>query len=398
MSFSTNHSKIAQTGDTMFQGYLEPEMAQDYFAEAEQTSIIQRVARKIPMGATGVKIPHWTGDVSAGWVGEGEMKPITKGDMTMQQVEPHKIATIFVESAEVVRANPGNYLGQMRTKVATAIASAFDEAALHGTDTPFSKFLDQSTKVQALGPNAYDSLAIHGLNKLAKPAVGAKHKWQATLLDESVESILNGSKDNNGRPLFIESTYEAVATPYREGRVVGRPTLLSDHVRKEGSNVVGYQGDFSQILWGQVGGLSYSATNQATLNLGTFESPSFVSLWQHNLVAVLVEAEYGLLINDVNAFVKLLEVAEPVSYSVSLGGASAGTFTLTFNGKTTTAIAYNATAGTVKSALVALDDDLDADDFTVTGSAGSYTVAAPGTLTGTFSGLTGATSPAVTQV
>ncbi|QGH78713.1 major capsid protein [Mycobacterium phage Miko] len=309
--FPVNNAKIAQTGDSMFSGYLQPEQAQDYFALAEKTSIVQRVATKIPMGSTGVKIPHWTGNVSAQWIGEGDMKPITKGDLSSQTVAPHKIATIFVASAETVRANPANYLGTMRTKVATAIALAFDNAALHGTNTPFGTYIDQTTKVVSLADpggagvsdlNAYDALGINGLGLL----LGAGKKWTGTLLDDTAEVILNGAKDKNGRPLFVESTYDQVVAPYREGRILGRPTILSDHVAN--GTTVGYMGDWSQIVWGQVGGLSFDVTDQATLNLGTFATPNFVSLWQHNLVAVRVEAEFGLLVNDKDAFVKLTNV------------------------------------------------------------------------------------------
>ena len=393
MSFSTNHSQISQTGDSMFSGYLDPEQAQDYFAEAEKTSIVQRVATKIPMGPTGVKIPHWSGDVSAAWVGEGEMKPITKGDMTSQSIAPAKIATIFVASAETVRANPANYLGTMRTKVATAIAMAFDEAALHGTDTPFGAYLDQSTKVQHLGSNAYNSLGVDGLNLL----VADGKKWKATLLDDTAEPILNGSLDLNGRPLFVESTYDSLTTPFREGRILGRQTILSDHVAQ--GALVGYAGDFSQILWGQVGGLSYDVTDQATLNLGTFAVPNFVSLWQHNLVAVRVETEYGLLVNDPDAFVKL--ITGPLTYTVTVTGSpTGGTYTLTVNGVATGTIAYNASAATVKSAIVAVDDGLSTDDVTVTGSnGGPYTVTVPASLAlGSAAGLTGGADPSVTVV
>lgn len=309
--FAVNNSKIAQTGDSIFAGYLNPEQAKDYFAQAEKTSILQRVATKIPMGATGVKIPHWTGDVSAQWIGEGDMKPITKGALSSQTVAPHKIATIFVASAETVRANPANYLGTMRTKVATAIALAFDAAGLYGTNSPFGAFVAQTTKSVSLADpggagvsnlNAYDALGVNGLGLL----LNAGKKWGATLLDDLAEPILNGAKDGNGRPLFIETPYEGLTNPYREGRILSRPTILSDHVAN-GTNI-GFMGDFDQILWGQVGGLSFDVTDQATLNLGTFAAPNFVSLWQHNLVAVRVEAEYGLLVNDKDAFVKLTNV------------------------------------------------------------------------------------------
>ena len=86
-----------------------------------------------------------------------------------------------------------------------------------------------------------------------------------------------------------------------------------------------------------------------------------------------------------------------ISYTVTLGAATAGTFTLTVGGRTTAEIAYNATAAAVKTAIVALDDGIAAADVTVTGSnGGPYTVTVPGSLTGSGSGLTGG-SFAVTQ-
>lgn len=310
-NFAVNNASIAQTGDTMFSGYLTPELAQDYFAKAEKTSIIQRLATKIPMGESGVKIPHWTGNVTAQWIGEADMKPITKGDATSTTVSPHKIATIFVASAETVRANPANYLGTMRTKVATAIALAFDAAAIYGTSSPFGAYINQTTKSVSLADpggagvsnlNAYDALGVNGLNLLLADG----KKWTATLLDDVAEPILNGAKDGSGRPLFLETPYDSLVNPYREGKILSRPTILSDHVAS--GTTVGFAGNFDEIIWGQVGGLSYDVTDQATLNLGTFAAPNFVSLWQHNLVAVRVEAEYGLLVHDAQAFVKLTNV------------------------------------------------------------------------------------------
>ena len=66
-------------------------------------------------------------------------------------------------------------------------------------------------------------------------------------------------------------------------------------------------------------------------------------------------------------------------YDVTLGTQASGTFTLGLVGGTQSAgIAYNASAATVKSALVAIDDGYTASDWTVTGSAGGpYTVTTP---------------------
>jgi len=298
-------AQIAKTGD--FSAFLKPEQAQDYFAEVEKTSIVQKVARKVPMGPTGITIPFWNGAVNAQWIGETERKPLTKGSFDHKELEPTKIAVIFAESAEVVRANPLNYLQTMRTKIAEAIALAFDNAALHGINKPtkFKGYLAETTKTQSLGTNAYDALAVSGLKKLTD----AGKKWTGTLLDATTESILNGSVDASGRPLFNEPVYAGQASPIREGSIVGRQTIVNDHVKN--NTVLGFQGDFTQVIWGQVGGLSFDVTDQATLDFGQANAstgvwePNLISLWQHNMVAVRCEAEYAFLVNDTDAFVKL---------------------------------------------------------------------------------------------
>lgn len=83
-------------------------------------------------------------------------------------------------------------------------------------------------------------------------------------------------------------------------------------------------------------------------------------------------------------------------FRVATRGATAGTFTLTFNGQTTAGIAWNAAPAAVQSALVALST-IGADDVLVIGAAGGpwevrFREALLNTqlvLTGSGAGLTG---------
>ncbi len=97
--------------------------------------------------------------------------------------------------------------------------------------------------------------------------------------------------------------------------------------------------------------------------------------------------------------------ASEVQTATITGGPTGGTFTLTYNGETTAAIAYNAAASAVQSALVALPN-VNAGDVTVTGSAGGpYTITFGGGLAGenvaaitaSAAGLTGGSTPGVTM-
>lgn len=99
-------------------------------------------------------------------------------------------------------------------------------------------------------------------------------------------------------------------------------------------------------------------------------------------------------------------VTDEVQLVTITGSPTGGTFTLTYGGQTTAAIAYNAAAATVQTDLEALST-IGAGNVSVSGSAGGpYTVEFIGDLAGqplsemTASGasLTGGTSPSVTVV
>ncbi|MGS2592131.1 hypothetical protein [Streptomyces hebeiensis] len=108
-----------------------------------------------------------------------------------------------------------------------------------------------------------------------------------------------------------------------------------------------------------------------------------------------------------NATTKLYEPYAAVTNEVQsvtiTGGPTGGTFTLTFSGQTTGAIAYNATAATVQTALEALSN-INPGDLAVTGNAGGpYAVTFGGAYLGdnvaqmtATASLTGGTTPGVT--
>ncbi|NMW46129.1 phage major capsid protein [Mobiluncus curtisii] len=124
-----------QTKATMtnkFAGFLRPDQAQPIFDEAMKTSVVQSLARQIPVGVNGVEIPVTTGKPEAGWVAEAGLKPSTSTAIGIKTMKPHKLAAKTVVSAEVVRANPGGYVDIYKKQIGEAFALAFDKAALFG--------------------------------------------------------------------------------------------------------------------------------------------------------------------------------------------------------------------------------------------------------------------------
>jgi hypothetical protein len=112
-----------------------------------------------------------------------------------------------------------------------------------------------------------------------------------------------------------------------------------------------------------------------------------------------IAARYKAEINGGFGFLNpagVIRIAGDTSVTITvLGSPTGGTYTVLVNGNATGSIAYNATAATVKAAIVAADSGLNASNVTVTGS-GPYSVTGPFTLSHGTDALTGGTSPSTT--
>ena len=300
----------AATKTSEFSGFLKPELAQAYFDQAKKQSTVQQLARQVPLGINGEEIPVVTSKPTAGWVAEGGQKPATSGSLALKTLTPKKLAAIAVVSAEVVRANPGNYINILRDDIAEAFAVAFDAAALHGTNSPFGEgnFIDATTKTVELGTTTKANGGVYGdVVAGLKVLVDDGKKLNGFAFDRKVEPTFLSATDNNGRPLFVETPLDVTTSVITPGRLIGRPAFIGDGISTpvvsgtpNTGGIVGYGGDWSQAVWGTVGGISYDVSTQSTVTI----NGALVSLWENNLVAIRAEAEYGFLVNDPQAFVK----------------------------------------------------------------------------------------------
>lgn len=308
---------MAQTAATLtgdFSGFLKPADAAAYFDDARKSSVVMPLVRQVPLGINGEDIPVTTSKPTASWVSEGGKKPTTAGGKTLKSISPKKLAAISVVSAEVVRSNPGGYINDLRADIAEAFAVAFDAAVLHGTSTPFgpNSHIGATTKAVALGTsNAQAGGVFADVNAGLSLLVNDGKKLTGFAFDDIAEPIFNASVDGNGRPLFIDSPTIETAATVRAGRLLGRSTFMGEGVAN--GNVVGFGGDWRKAVWGVVGGISYDVSTQATVTI----DDELVSLWEHNLVAIRAEAEYGWLCNDTGAFVKFTDGGSSSSSSSS---------------------------------------------------------------------------------
>lgn len=117
------------------------------FEDVARTSIVQQLARRVNLPASGVAIPITTGKPTAAWVAEGGRKPASNATVSTKLMDPKKLVTIVVFSKEYLRSDPTKLFQMIRPQIAEAFGDAFDAAAIHGTNSPFADDLSAALHV-----------------------------------------------------------------------------------------------------------------------------------------------------------------------------------------------------------------------------------------------------------
>ncbi|WP_195167766.1 phage major capsid protein [Mycobacteroides abscessus] len=403
---SDNHQgRLATTPSEL----LPPTVVGPIFDQAQEHSLVLQLGEQIPVSYGETVIPTTTKRPAVGQVGtgtsnaqrEGGTKPLSGTAWDTRAFSPIKMATIVTVSEEFARKNPAGLYTQLQGDLAYAIGRGVDLAVLHGKDALRGTALQgiDTDNVIANTTNYKNLTAgniMEGLldgydlvnqdSKFNFDGWAVDPRFRSTLARASVFRDANGNIDPSRVNLNAGVT-DILGLPARFGRGVGGDL---DAATDSGIRIIG--GDFSQLRWGFADQIRVKISDTASLTDGS----NTVSMWQTNQVAILVECTFGWVLGDKQGFVKFSNLGT-TTYTVALGGATAGNFKLSLNGKPSADIAYNAAASAVKSAIVAIDDGVAAADVTVTGSAGTYTVTVPGLLEIDGTGLTGG-SPSVTVV
>lgn len=140
-----------------------------------------------------------------------------------------------------------------------------------------------------------------------------------------------------------------------------------------------------------------------TAQSGTLDVATLTAGTHYDSTTKVVPSGLAVTFDSATGKFKPFAGVNEVQTATITGSPTGGTFTLTLDGETTAAIAYNATAATVQTALEALSN-VTPGDVTVSGSAGGpYTVTFGGKFTAlnvpaltAAASFTGGTTPGVT--
>lgn len=265
---------------------LDPETSAMIIQKAQEKSAVMSLAQRITLPGKGLTIPVITSDPEAEWVTETGVKPVKNPGLGKKIMQAYKLAVIVPFSDEF-RRDLSSLTQAIVNRLPLALAKKFDQTVFHGVapGSNFDTFV--AVQAQALGDGAYDALVAADQDIATHDGI-----LNGFVVSPAMRGVLLGAKDNNGRPLFINSVAEG-AIPM----ILGQKTYTSKaaYLAAAGANpaVVGFAGDWTQAMYGIAKDITLTYSEEATLTAGTQEAPVTINLWQQNMFAVRAEIEVG---------------------------------------------------------------------------------------------------------
>lgn len=274
---------------------LPSDVSKEIIQKIQEGSTVMGLSRSMDLPGLGLTIPVITGDPEAEWVNETEEKPVSNPSLSTKQMQPYTLAVIVPFSNQFKRNMPALYKAIVE-RLPGALAKKFDATVFGNASVPGSNFdTFAACTAQSFGSDPYAAL-------VAADTDIAEHDGitNGFVISPKAKGILLGSRDNDGRPLFINNVADG-AIPM----ILGSRTKLSKGAYKSnpsGNDVLGIAGDWTQAVYGIADSLSLSVSDQATIKINGEQ----VNLWQRNMFAVRAEMEVGFRA-DTNCFNLLTE-------------------------------------------------------------------------------------------
>ncbi len=193
---------------------LPPTLTGPIFAKATEQSAVQRLARRVPLSVsanTAIPVPM---DVPvADWVSEGGVKPASHVGAGVKIMQGKKVALLVPVSEEVALTNPAGLYAQLEQDLPTAIARAFDYAAINGKSMrtgaagPFPEYLALANSSVALGTAAQNAGGLYtDIVTGAGKVVDKNYDFTGIAADKRFKIDAQLAVDTTGRPLLVEGS------------------------------------------------------------------------------------------------------------------------------------------------------------------------------------------------
>jgi len=229
-----NANALANVNQTL----LPPTITGPIFNKAVEQSAVMSLARRVPLSVsanTAIPIPM---DVPvADWVAEGGVKPASQAGVGVKIMQGKKVALLVPVSDEVVSSNPAGLYSQLQQDLPTALARAFDYAAINGKSIrtgaagPFGDYLAQTSNTVALGTASQASGGLYAdiVNGAGK-VIDKNYDFTGIAADPRFKVDAQLATDTTGRPLFVDAHSTATGSGIGGGDLAGYPAYFNKGV------------------------------------------------------------------------------------------------------------------------------------------------------------------------
>lgn len=267
---------------------LPADLSAEILGKMQEQSAVQRLARQITMPGNGSAIHVVTSDPTAAWVAESAEGSASNSAVTTKVLRGYKLQVISTFSEELTRDAAALY-DSLLGRLPGILARKFDNTVLNGT-APGSDFdvLTAATGVAITAGSTYGGLvtAVTGI-------ANASYDANGFIIAPQAEALLLGEVDGNDRPLFIDNAQNGAI-----GSLLSRPVLKTPAAYKDTTtDLLGVVGDWSQAVWGTVGGVNVKVAREASIG--------DLDLFAAGMVAVKAEIEVGFRVSSTDAFRQL---------------------------------------------------------------------------------------------
>lgn len=391
---------MAVFGTADAQVLMPRNIADGMITATRDTSVVAKLSGREPQRFGETDYITFNDFPKAEFVEEGADKASTSGGFGSVTAKPHKAQVTMRFNEEVQWADEDYQLGifrELSSAGQVALSRALDLGLIHRINpltgaviSGWTNYLTAATKI--IEANALD--ADVNFKAAVGKLVTASPKWPVNgaafdpLYSWDLANLM--AKDGSGatsQPRYPTLGFGTNVTDFM-GVNVAQGDTVSGTPEADDTGIRAIVGDWQN-------GIRWGVQRELPVELIRFGDPDGQGdLKRKNQIALRLEIVYGWYVfADRFALIKGATVDDHFTVEVT-GTPTGGTYTLKVNGTETAAIAYNANAADVESALDALPD---VDDVTVTGTTTKTVVFGERvTMTLGTNSLTGGTTPSVT--
>lgn len=291
---SNNQAPAVQYADltSEFLSYLRAKTILDKFGTDGIPAL-----RRVPFNT---RVSTQTAGATAGWVGEGKPKPLSKGTFGTLTVDFSKIAVICALTKEEVRFGVSGAEAKVRDDMRNAIAAGIDLAFIDPTNAGSANVKPAAITFGVAASTVSGTTPASAMADIAGMistmlAAGIQANSLVLIMTQTIALKLSLARNSLGNRINPDLTL-------RGGFFEGIPVIVSEAVSSLGSPTANMivAVNAEDVYLADDGNVSIDASEQASLQMDdapatqdgtTGTGTSLVSLWQTNMLGLRAERE-----------------------------------------------------------------------------------------------------------